>query len=160
MAPNQGSAAIGVAWRRPDGTPQVQLVDYRPGVAWLAARVSHLRATWSGTWLLDPRGASGSQAAGWPGEILTPNQARRSCVELEAAVHARQLGHFAQPELRAALEGAVKRPQEDGGWSWARNRTTHRHKPPRGHHARPRRPPRPTRRTHQEPQPPARHLVR
>ncbi|MFN0030292.1 MAG: terminase large subunit domain-containing protein [Acidimicrobiales bacterium] len=124
VSPNQASAAIAVTWRRPDGVPQVQLVDYRPGVAWLAARVSHLRSTWGGTWLLDARGASGSQAAGWPGEIVTPANARRACVELEAAIHARQLGHFAQPELRAALEGAVKRPQDDGGWSWARQRTT------------------------------------
>ena len=50
-------------------------------------------------------------------------EARQSCVELEAAVRSGVFGHYGQPELRAALEGAVKRPSEDGGWYWARRST-------------------------------------
>ncbi len=50
-------------------------------------------------------------------------EARQSCVELEAAVRSGVFGHYGQPVLRAALEGAVKRPSEDGGWYWARRST-------------------------------------
>ena len=123
VSPEQASASIGVAWRRPDGVPQVQLVERREGVGWLAGRVSELRDRWGGVWLLDPRGASGSQDADWPGVRVKPGEARRSCAELEASVREGTVGHYAQPELRAALEGAVKRPSEEGGWFWARNST-------------------------------------
>lgn len=123
VSPEQASASIAVAWRRPDGVPQVQVVEHREGVGWLADRVSELRARWSGVWLLDPRGASASQAAGWQGETFTPAQSKQACAELEAAVRTESFGHFGQPELRSALEGAVKRPSEDGGWSWARRST-------------------------------------
>ncbi len=47
-------AAVAVAWRRADGLAQVMLADYRPGVAWLADRVTDLRAQWGGTVLADP----------------------------------------------------------------------------------------------------------
>lgn len=123
VSPEQASASVAVCWRRADGVPQVQVVDHRPGVGWLPERVSELRAKWAGAWLLDPRGASASQAAAWPGETFTPGQAKQSCAELEAAVREGRFGHFGQPELRTALEGAVKRPSEDGGWSWARRST-------------------------------------
>lgn len=123
VSPEQASASIGVAWRRPDGLPQVQLVERGDGVGWLPGRVSELRAKWGGTWLLDPRGAAGSQAADWPGLEIKSGDARRSCAELEAAVREGAIGHYAQPELRTALEGAVKRPSQEGGWYWARNST-------------------------------------
>ena len=123
VSPDQASAAVGVAWRRPDGVVQVQVVDARPGVGWLPGRVAELRERWQGVWVLDPRGASGSQAAGWPGVTVSAGQVRQGCAELEAAVRSGRLGHFGQPELRAALEGAVRRPSEDGGWSWARRRS-------------------------------------
>lgn len=124
VAPNQASAAIVVAWLRIDGIPQVQLVDHQTGVGWLAERVSELRARWGGRWLLDPRGASASQAAGWPGDLVAGKDARAACTLLEAHARETRLGHYGQPELRAALEGAVKRPSDDGGWTWAR-RATH-----------------------------------
>ena len=123
VSPEQASASICVGWMRPDGTPQVQLVEHRPGVGWLPDRVSELRAKWPGTWLLDPRGGSASQAAGWPGLTMSPSESRQACAELEAAVRSGRFGHFGQPELRAALDGAVKRPNEEGGWSWARRST-------------------------------------
>lgn len=123
VSPEQRSAAIAVCWRRPDGLPQVQVVDHADGVGWLPGRVSELRARWGGVWLLDPRGASGSQAADWPGLTRTPSEAKQACAELEAAVREGTLGHYGQPVLRAALEGAVKKPSEDGGWSWARRST-------------------------------------
>lgn len=124
VSPEQASASIVVGWVRIDGVPQVQVVEHRPGVGWLAERVSELRGRWGGMWLLDPRGASSSQQAGWPGRLVTPKEARQACVELEAAVREGRFGHFGQPELRIALEGAVKRHTEDGGWHWAR-RSTH-----------------------------------
>lgn len=123
VSPDQASAAVAVAWRRPDGAAQVQVVDHRPGVGWLPGRVSELRDRWPGVWVLDPRGASGSQAAGWQGGTVSAGQVRQGCAELEAAVRSGRLGHFGQPELRAALEGAVRRPSDDGGWSWARRRS-------------------------------------
>jgi len=120
VAPNQASASIVVGWLRVDGVPQIQLVDAQDGVGWLPARVVELRARWGGDWLLDPRGASASQAAGWPGRFVSAKDAKVACSVLEATVKESKLGHYGQPELRAALDGAVKRPSEDGGWTWAR----------------------------------------
>jgi hypothetical protein len=50
-APDRSWSAVAVAWRRPDGRVQVQLVDdgYRPGAAWVPARVAELRRRWHGT---------------------------------------------------------------------------------------------------------------
>ena len=123
VSPDQASAAVAACWRRPDGVPHVELVAHGEGVSWLADRVSELRARWGGVWLLNPRGASASQAADWPGVQVSGAEARQSCVELEAAVRSGVFGHYGQPVLRAALEGAVKRPSEDGGWYWARRST-------------------------------------
>lgn len=123
VSPLQASAAIAVAWRRADGVPQVEVVAHHPGVGWLPGVVSDLRARHGGMWLLDPRGASASQAADWPGETMKPAEAKQACAQLEAAVREGEFGHCGQPELRSALEGAVKRPSEDGGWSWARRST-------------------------------------
>lgn len=123
VSPEQASASIAVGWRRPDGVPQVQVVQCEPGVGWLPARVSELRAKWGGCWLLYPKGASASQVADWPGELLSSAEEKQACAELDAAVRTGAVGHYGQPELRAALEGAVKRPSEDGGWYWARRST-------------------------------------
>lgn len=123
VSPGQQSAAVAACWRRPDGVPHVELVCHGEGVGWLPGRVSELRSRWGGVWLLDPRGASGSQAADWPGLTRTPGESKQACAELEASVREGVLGHYGQPELRAALEGAVKKPSEDGGWSWARRST-------------------------------------
>lgn len=124
VSPNQASASIAVAWMRLDGIPQVQVVEHRTGVAWLAERVAELRSRWGGHWLLDPRGPSASQATVWPGTLLAAADARRACAGFEAAVREGLIGHYGQPELRVALEGAVKRSSEEGGWTWAR-RSTH-----------------------------------
>lgn len=123
VSPGQQSASVAVCWRRPDGVPQIQVVAHGDGVGWLPGLVSELRARWGGVWLLDPRGASASQAADWPGLTRSPAEAKQACAELEASVREGLLGHYGQPELRAALEGAVKKPSEDGGWSWARRST-------------------------------------
>ena len=120
VAPNQASASILVGWVRVDGVPQIQLIDRQDGVGWLPGRVAELRERWSGDWLLDPRGASASQAASWPGRFVAAKHAKAACSELEAMAREVRLGHYGQPELRAALEGAVKRPSDDGGWTWAR----------------------------------------
>ena len=120
VSPEQASAAVAVAWRRADGAVQVQCVDARPGAGWVADRVAELRDRWSGVWVLDPRGASGALVEGWPGVTVKAADARRWCVSLEAAVRSGGVAHFGQAELREALGGAVKRPSEDGGWSWAR----------------------------------------
>lgn len=124
VSPDQVSAAVAVCWRRDDGVPHALVVEHRPGTGWLAARVAELRSEWGGVWVLDPRGASASQAAGWDGVLATPSDAKRGCAVLDAAVRSGQLGHYGQPELRAALAGAVKKPGEDGGWTWARRSTT------------------------------------
>ncbi len=70
VSPEQASASIGVCWRRPDGVPHLELIENAPGVGWVPDRVSELRERWGGVWLLDPRGASGSQQADWPGQLV------------------------------------------------------------------------------------------
>ncbi len=52
-APDHSWSSVAMAWRRPDGLPQVhvarnpqELLDYRAGTAWVPARVAELRARW------------------------------------------------------------------------------------------------------------------
>lgn len=52
-APDRSWAAIAAAWKRPDGSVQVSVADYRPTTTWVAGRVAELRSRWGGRVVTD-----------------------------------------------------------------------------------------------------------
>lgn len=97
--------AIAVAWRRPDGARQVQLVDdgYRPGTAWVPDRVADLRRRWHGRVLVDTnaRGLLPDDVAEEPGEAEQAEAHNALADGLEAST----VRHGNQPALNTAIRG-------------------------------------------------------
>ena len=58
-APDRSWSAVAVAWKRPDGLPQVMLADYRQDATWVAARATELKSTWGGRVVAANRAAHG-----------------------------------------------------------------------------------------------------
>jgi len=106
----------------------VEVVDHRPGVAWLAAAVRALRARHRGAVVV----ADSLVAASAVAEL---NRARVTVDPIGASDHARACGSFvdrlaagtvshrAQPVLDDAVTGAARRPLGDA-WLWSRARST------------------------------------
>jgi hypothetical protein len=110
VAPDRSWAAIGVAWKRPDGAAQVMLADYRPTTTWVAERVEQLRATWGGS-VLAPEEAL--DLADDPTKVPATEQ-RRAQAAFDDAVTARAVHHGNQPALNTAVRAAKWRKQGDG----------------------------------------------
>lgn len=124
--PDAEAAAIGVAGGLA-GEMAVQVVDYRPGTSWVAARCEQLDEEWDSVgFFVDPSG---------PAKVLIPDlrAAGVTVVEMSvrdvaagyAYVHAGVLGdapdlrHYGQVTLDRAVSAAQRRPLGDG-WAWAR----------------------------------------
>jgi hypothetical protein len=103
VAPDRAWSAIAVAWRRPDGLPQVMSVEYAETTAWVTARIEGLRATWGGEVVLSPtaRGLVPDVS-----EELTSATQAQADIALADAVTARGLRHGNEGELRRAIRGA------------------------------------------------------
>jgi hypothetical protein len=123
-------AAIGVAWRRPDGLRQVELtadnddvVDVRPGVGWLVARAKQLLARWQPSVLVVPTGPASSLLEDFASagvavvEANTTAQAASYGVFYDGVAGqdaaARDVRHGSQPDLNAAVAGVVARQLGD-----------------------------------------------
>jgi hypothetical protein len=101
-APDRSWSAIGVAWRRPDGRPQVMLADYKPGAAWVADRVAELRQRWGGTVHAD------TASRGLVPDAEEPSQAAQAQAHnaLADAVEAGTLRHGNEPALNTSVRAA------------------------------------------------------
>jgi hypothetical protein len=106
-APDRSWAALAVAWRRPDGHAQVQLVEYAPTTAWVKSRVNELRAKWGGRVLTDTE----SQNLVEDAEKVPEKRAEAS---LDDAITAGTVHHFAESALNTAVKGAKWRTSGDG----------------------------------------------
>ena len=109
VAPDRSWAAIGVAWKRPDGALQVMLADYRPDATWVAARVAELRQKYSDRVVVDvaARGLVPNAT-----ELSAPDQAKAHN-GLSDAVLAGTVHHGNEPALNTAVRHAQWRPQGD-----------------------------------------------
>jgi len=99
--------AIAVAWRRPDGIRQVQLVDdgYRRGTAWVPDRITELRARWNGGRVLvdtNARGILPEDLVEEPGE---GDQAEAHNA-LANAIEAGSIRHGNEPAMNTAIRAA------------------------------------------------------
>lgn len=132
-APDLAWASIGVS----DGRC-VEIVENRPGGAWLPRRLAALVKRWQpATVVIDPHGPAAAlveriEAAKVTLRPVTTQEYRRACAVFLAAVtddtdddsdDARQLWHRDQPVLDAAVAGATRRTIGDG-WGWARRDTS------------------------------------
>jgi hypothetical protein len=108
-APDRSWSAVAVAWKRPDGLPQVMLADYRPTTAWVAERVAELRSRWGGRVLVD------AASDGLVGDAERPKQADRAKADngLSDAVTAGTVRHGNEAALNTAVRASRWRPLGD-----------------------------------------------
>lgn len=127
MNPKRTHTSI-LAWgRRVDGRGHAEVVEYRPGSAWVAGRCAELRDRHDPyAWALDPKGPAGSlvpdlaevgiTVAEDPkrphrGHLAIPTlaQAAAACGQLLDEISEKAFRHIDQPPLNAAAEGARMR---------------------------------------------------
>lgn len=120
VAPDQSTASLAVAWRRPDGAVQTMLAEHRAGVEWVVDRAAELCRKWRGRIVVE---GSGTAAFLIPAleraRVGVDVQPRRfyvdACGALDAAVSARQLRHGNQGELNDAVGVAHWSTSGDAG---------------------------------------------
>jgi hypothetical protein len=117
---------LAVAGVTRDGWMHVEVVDHKPGTAWVVPRVAELVAKHSPcAVVVDPSGQAGSlledlDRAGI--EVLQPaaRDAAQACGQFyEMVTDSRTLRHRGDPALMSALGGASTRPLTDA-WAWDR----------------------------------------
>lgn len=134
MSPDRAWVAIWVAWWRPDGLRQVELIDYRPGTGWLPDRLSELKRHRPCAWLVARESPASSEVT-WM-ERSRYEVERLAAPDLVAAAgmvfdgiagelpdrdgvpSPRTLRHCGQEPVDAAMASALKRPPEDRAWSF------------------------------------------
>jgi len=122
--PDQGLGSIAVAGRREDGLLHVEVVDHRPGTAWMHDRLLELHAKWKPcAVVVDPKRQANTLIPGLEAEGVevvktTARDMAQACGQFfEAVTDSRTLRHLGQPELDGALARATKRDLE-GAWAW------------------------------------------
>lgn len=125
--PLSREGAVSIAWRRPDGVRLTEVVEVRPGVAWMGARLAELAARYHGSVLatnnigparrvLDELRAKGIECLG-----LTEADWQAACSRLDDAWtegDTPTVRHLGEPELGAAVADATTRQLKSGA-AWA-----------------------------------------
>jgi len=123
VAPDRSSAAVAAAALGPDGRVLVTIVDHRPGVGWVAGRITDV---WPVMVIGDSLGGAATGAAlaahGVPVELVSASDLARACSVFVDAVHDGRVVHHAQAPLDDALAGAARRWFGDA-WAWSRLRS-------------------------------------
>lgn len=134
VSPGERSGAIGVAGRRADGIPHVELtgkdgeIDHRAGIEWMVPRAKELDERWHPTWLIEPDGPARVllgplKEAGIKVQLVTGREFGGACAAFLKAVNAverKALRHLGQAPLTTATGAAKKRDVGDGAWAWGR----------------------------------------
>jgi hypothetical protein len=127
--PDRSRAAIVVAGSRSDGLTQIEVVDHRPGTAWVSARLAELVERHEVEKVL----CGGSSPAeslvkdcwdlGVQVEVVETGDHAIACSKFAALIDERELRHLGGEDLRSAIKGAGKRPLGDA-WLWSRKNST------------------------------------
>lgn len=129
VSPRSRSAAILAATRRPDGLPHLEVVEFRPGTGWLAARCAELdRDHEPLVWVAHADGPVKAllpelAAVGVEPHLLTSAEMGAACEAFTTAAAERTVRHVGDPILARALAGAVARDVGDGMRAWSRKRS-------------------------------------
>ena len=127
VAPDGVSTSACVAGRRADGRWHVELIEQRPGTAWVAARVAEVVGRHGfGAVVVD--GASPALALvedlrgrGVQVTVTGPRDMGQACGSFFQLVHEDVLRHVGQPQLSSAVSVARKRAiGSEGLWGWGR----------------------------------------
>jgi hypothetical protein len=125
VKPDRSGASICVAGLRDDDLGHLEVIDRRPGTEWLVERIVDLVATHK------PRAVVCDQASpamtfvadladeGIVVRTTTAAEHAQACGELFDAVEQGTVRHRGEPELHAAVAGAVKRALGEA-WGWSR----------------------------------------
>lgn len=125
MPPERESAAIVACGRRPDGVPQIEVVDHRPGSGWVVDRCADVaRRRWIGEVIVDSGSAAAAlipalEAAGLTVRATTTREFVAACGGMYDATVQREYRHVPHPSLTQAVAGARKRKLGD---AWALDR--------------------------------------
>jgi hypothetical protein len=127
--PRKLTGTIAAAWRRPDGCMDVEIVEHRGGTSWLPQRLAELAqrhrpvAT-----VIEPGGPAGPlideiEALGVEVTRPTMREIAQGCGRFfNMVMDSRTLRHGDDPDLNAAVAGAIRRDMGDA-WAWARKAT-------------------------------------
>src|SRR5258708_4653119 len=136
VAPDGSSSAVAVAGRRADGLGHGEVVDHRPGTAWLVPRVLEVAARWDPcVVVMNPAGAAGAfekelaerkfSVKPGPGERLLQLTGMReyaqACGALADDVRNGRWRHLGQGPVDAAVGGGRMGPLA-GLWALALSR--------------------------------------
>ena len=125
VTPDRAFASIGVAGKRADGLPHVELIERRRGTSWVKDRLVALVAKHTvSTTVIDSGSAAGSLIEGLEaaGLDITPCSMRefvQACGAFYDAADDAALRHLDQPELNAAARAGRPRNLSDS-WAWNR----------------------------------------
>ena len=109
VAPDHSTATLAVAWKRPDATSQVMLVDHAAGLEWVVPRAVAITQQWGGRLVVEQGGTASFlipalQQAGVKLELVAGRRFYvEACAALETAVQARGVRHGNHPELNDAV---------------------------------------------------------
>jgi phage terminase large subunit-like protein len=122
--PERSWASIAACGRRADGLAHVEVVDRRPGTAWIVERAVEVTSRWTCDLRVDGASPAASlipelRAAGVRVVEVNLNEMARSCGALLDAVVNHRLRHLDQAALTNAVTGARKRSVGEV-WAWAR----------------------------------------
>lgn len=122
MPPDRSSAAVVACGRRPDGTPQVEVVEVNGGSGWVVDRCSSVAMKrWVREVVIDGASAAAAlipalEAAGLTVRKTTTRDYTDACGGLFDAVVGSEVRNVPHPAMAQALAGASKRPLGD---AWA-----------------------------------------
>lgn len=116
-------SAIASASYRADGVPHVEVIDYKPGTAWVAARADELRAKYDTQLVVLKAGPKSSLMDDLDDLNVAYEEADAqdltgACGVLEDRVNRGTLRHIGQPELDVSVAVGRRRPVGDA-WTWA-----------------------------------------
>lgn len=126
VAVDRSDASIVAAWRDGDGTAYVEVLERRPGTAWVYARALELARRYKVALAYDAIGPSLDIADELARAKPKPTLAGTSfaefsmaCAAFASAVVDGRLQHFRQPDLNNAVTAAGRRTVGDR-WAWSR----------------------------------------
>lgn len=129
VSPDRSRSAIVASGARSDGLTQMEVVDHRPGTAWVPRRLAELCERHEVVKVL----CGGSSQAeslvkdcwdeGVVVEVIETGDHALACGKFTQLIDDRELRHLGGEDLRAAVKGAGKRPLGDA-WLWSRKNST------------------------------------
>ena len=129
VSPTRASASVAVAGARVDGMVHTEIIEHRPGLAWVVKRIVDLCATWQPSMVvIDPAGPAGSLIPelaehGIDVRIVRARDLGQACGMFYDLVEQGRLRHLGQVPLELAVAGAKRRPVGDM-WAWHRKDVT------------------------------------